>query len=216
MKGLLKKCAVAFMGGVALTVSAYGIQNLVHTAIPSDVRIVYKGEEAAFELPVVDIDGKLYVPLRETAKKDKGIVFWNGREQKCFVFTDSMAFLEYFLDIDTPASFVLETMEYSLSPHLIDGCNYGDSVALYASGTVEQADIETCVAGLKPCAEADGDFTALLAKIDPEKQSNKLSENALQYYMGTYESDTGKHETYMIFEKLENGKAAFYWSYAYH
>lgn len=51
MKRILENCVITLIGSVVLTVSAYGIQNLVHTATQRDVRIVYKGEETAFELP---------------------------------------------------------------------------------------------------------------------------------------------------------------------
>ena len=213
MKRILENCVITLIGSVVLTVSAYGIQNLVHTATQRDVRIVYKGEETAFELPVVDVEGKIYISLREMAEKEESIVFWTGQE--CFVFTNPLALLENFLGIDAPSGFVLETMDYSISPRLVDGCNYGDSVTLYASGTLDQTDMETCVANLRPCTETDSDFTALISKINQVKQPNKLSEKELQYYMGRDRSDTCQQETYLIFEKLENGKVAFYCSCRY-
>lgn len=47
-----------------------------------DGMIIMNEKEMKFELPVVAIDGSIYVPLREAAKKANLDIKWNGDEQK--------------------------------------------------------------------------------------------------------------------------------------
>ena len=84
MKKYFLSCFSALLA--SLFISA-GANNSI-TADLVDLRLNINGETVELSSPLVMIEGKTYVPLRELAEIMGSEVYWNGEEGKVSIFTD--------------------------------------------------------------------------------------------------------------------------------
>ena len=59
---------------------ASATNNMRYDAYENDVKIFFNEQEVKFDLPVVIIDNRTYIPLRETAEKANVRVEWSGKD----------------------------------------------------------------------------------------------------------------------------------------
>jgi len=63
---------------IVIAINVYANSNKQFTATQVDYKILLNGEEKQFNMPIVNIDGNTYIPLRETSEKFGWQVIWNA------------------------------------------------------------------------------------------------------------------------------------------
>lgn len=206
-----KKRLLAILAGCVSAVcicTAYAAAQL--TAVQSKARIFYKGDPVSYDLSPVEIDGKIYVPSRETLEKAGAAVIWDGNNQQPVVLTEPKEWLEWF-EVNMPDSAEISEFAYKITPNMTQGINTGDSVeaAMKLICDADDADLEKILCDSFQPVSAENtcdlkhfsetyDFWELTALTD-KTEVYKDSEN------------TGR--SYVFKLPAESGKTVLYWCY---
>lgn len=125
-KIILSFILISVIGMIFFVGYAKGAQR--YEAIEINQKIIFNGEEQEFESPVVKINDRIYVPLRESAEKLDIFVEWYGDDEDVYLegyfeeILDVRKKLEQLWEISLPPTAVILNYDYQIV--------YGDNLLL--------------------------------------------------------------------------------------
>ena len=110
MKKIIIVCICIILVAVSV-VAVFAAQMLTFNAQKVDFKIEVNGNEKEFEMPVVAIEGRTYLPLREMAETLGIGIEWIGDEQKIVISTGSNNEIQSHINFYLHKSYEVDTSE---------------------------------------------------------------------------------------------------------